>query len=166
MHALINNAFTPIDSNHFHKLASESFANSFLCNLMPTIKITQCAIAGFRKNKFGRIITVTTSFLLNKPPLGLSAYVAEKAYLASLCKSWAAENMSFNITSNCIAPSMMVTGFTSHVDERVIESAAQTHPFKKLLTVEETAETVGLLLNASRHVNGATWILNGAADVI
>ena len=166
LQALINNACTPIENNHFHKISAQTFKNNFFSNILPTIQITQRAITGFRKRKFGRIITVTTAFLVNKPPLGLSSYVAEKAYLASLCKSWAIENVNFNITSNCIAPSMMVTPFTQHIDERIIENALQAHPFKRLLTPEETAETVDLLLNAPCHVNGATWVLNGAADVI
>ena len=166
LHALINNACTPIANKHFHKIPHAEFKQNFFSNILPTIQITQEAIARFRKKKFGRIITVTTAFLVNKPPLGLSSYVAEKAYLASLCKSWAIENVNFNITSNCIAPSMMVTQFTNHIDERIIENAIQSHPFKRLLTPEETAETIGLLLTAPCHINGATWVLNGAADVI
>lgn len=164
--ALINNACTPIENKHFHKISPAEFKQNFFSNILPTVQITQQAITGFRKKKFGRIITVTTAFLVNKPPLGLSSYVAEKAYLASLCKSWAIENVSFNITSNCIAPSMMITQFTQHIDDRIMENAIQAHPLKRLLTPEETAETIGLLLTAPCHVNGATWVLNGAADVI
>lgn len=109
---------------------------------------------------------MTTSFLINKPPLGLSAYVAEKAYLTSLSKSWANENASFNITSNCIAPSMMLTPFTSGLDERVMENVVQAHPFKRLLTPDETADTIWLLLQAPQHINGSTLIINGGMDVI
>ena len=166
LEALINNAYTPVENNHFHKLTTDVFKNNFCRNILPTIKITQQAITCFRKMKFGRIITITTSFLVNKPPVGLSTYVAEKAYLASLCKSWATENMSFNITSNCLAPSMMLTNFTNNIDERIIENAIQAHPFKSLLLPEEMAEMIGLLLAAPRHVNGATWVVNGGADVI
>lgn len=166
LHALVNNACTLITHNHFHKLASETIKVNFKKNVLSTIQITQKAITHFRKNRFGRIITITTAFLLNNPPVGLSSYVAEKAYLASLSKSWANENKNFNITSNCIAPSMMLTNFTHSIDERVIEQAIEAHPFQSLLTIEETAEAVGQMLLASRHVNGATWVLNGGMNVI
>lgn len=166
LQALINNACTLIRPKHFHKLTSETIEANFKKNVLSTVQITQSAIENFRKNKFGRIITITTAFLLNNPPLGLSSYVAEKAYLASLSKSWANENKNFNITANCIAPSMMRTHFTSTIDDRVIEQAIQSHPFQSLLTIEETAEAVTQMLLASRHVNGATWVLNGGMDVI
>lgn len=163
---LINNAYTSFETSHFHKLKSDQLRDNFCHNILPTIQITQQAISHFRKKKFGKIINVTTSFLINKPPVGLSSYVAEKAYIASLSKSWAAENASFNITSNCVAPAMMLTPFTSHIDERVIDTLVQSHPLKRLLTVEETAETIHLLLKAPAHINGATWVINGGVDVI
>lgn len=164
--ALVNNAYTPIGNKHFHKTETETFKDNFLINILPLINITQAAILQFRKKKQGKIVTITTSYLVNKPPSGLSAYVAEKAYVASLTKSWANENAAFNITSNCIAPSMMVTPFLKNTDERVIEAMTQAHPLKKLLTVEETAESVWLLMQAPSHINGATWVINGGADVI
>lgn len=165
--ALINNAYMPLNNNYFHKLNADYFKESFSSNILPIIQVTQKAIEGFRKKKSGKIITVTTSFLINKPPLGLSAYVAEKAYLASLSKAWASENSSFNITSNCIAPSMMSTPFTTNnMDERVIENMTQSHPLKRLLTTDETSDTIWFLLQASQHVNGVTLVMNGGVDVI
>lgn len=163
---LLNNAYTPIEQNHFHKLDSNIFKDNFCHNILPIIKITQSAILEFRKKKAGKIINVTTSFLVNKPPLGLSAYVAEKAYLTSLSKAWASENAKFNITSNCVAPSMMLTPFTGKIDERVMETLLQAHPFKRLLTPDETADTINLLLQAPQHVNGVTLVINGGMDVI
>ena len=68
-----------------------------LKTLIPTILITQSVLNDFRKKKKGKIITILTSFLLNTPPIGASTYVANKAYLGSLVKSWATENIKFNI---------------------------------------------------------------------
>jgi NAD(P)-dependent dehydrogenase (short-subunit alcohol dehydrogenase family) len=164
--SLINNAYTPIENLHFHKTEPELFKTNFIHNILPLIQITQAAIVQFRKKKSGKIINITTSFLLNKPPFGLSGYVAEKAYLASLSKSWAHENAAYNITSNCIAPSMMQTAFLKNTDERVIEAATAAHPLKRLLTIDETADSVCLMIKAPSHINGATWVINGGADVI
>jgi 3-oxoacyl-[acyl-carrier protein] reductase len=166
LNVLVNNAYNTIENKHFHKLDARAFKDNFCDNIFPIIQITQTAIAGFRKQKSGKIINVTTSFLINKPPLGLSAYVAEKAYLASLSKSWANENAAFNITSNCVAPSMMLTPFTKNIDERVIENILQSHPLKRLLTPDETADTIWLLLQAPQQINGVTLTINGGMDVI
>jgi len=164
---LINNAFPgSIEQQHFHKTDVAIFKENFMVNILPVIQITQCAIKAFRKKKFGKIITILTSYLANKPPVGLSGYVAEKAYLQSLVKSWAAENIKYNITSNGISPSFLRTALNADTDERIIESMAAEHPLKKLLTVEETAEAVEFLTKASNQINGINLYLNAGSNVI
>lgn len=167
IHVLINNAFTTeISGKHFHKITLETFEDSFRFNVMPTIKITQAAIELFRKKKSGKIITILSSYVVNKPPVGCSDYVAIKAYLASLNKSWANENANFNITANCVSPSFMQTAMTAGTDTRVLEQLTESHPLRKLLTVEETADTVAFLVYGSSQINGANIIINSAADVV
>jgi 3-oxoacyl-[acyl-carrier protein] reductase len=163
---LINNAYsgTPI-TTYFHKIPGDTFSSEFMFNIMPTILITQSAITSFRKKKRGKVITILTSFLLNTPPLGSSSYVANKAYLGSLVKSWATENAKFNITSNSISPSFMQTNLTLDVDERVIEQIVSDHPLKKILTVEEVAESVLFLTNASSQINGVDIVLNAGTNI-
>ncbi|MFZ0035366.1 MAG: SDR family oxidoreductase, partial [Sedimentisphaerales bacterium] len=127
--------------------------------------ITQEAIKLFRKKKFGKIINILTSFLINKPPTGLSEYVAKKAYLLSLSKSWAVENADFNISSNCISPSFMQTELTSSMDERIVEQLIKVHPLKRLLRPEEVAESVLFFINSPQHVNGVNLVINAAQDI-
>jgi len=164
---LINNAYSgkPIDT-YFHKINKDDFSIEFMFNTIPTILITQAAIIHFRKKKKGKIITILTSFLLNYPPIGSSNYVANKAYLASLVKSWSNENSKFNITSNSVSPSFMQTRFTSEVDERIIEQMISNHPLKKLLTVEEVAETVLFLTKASSQINGVDITINSGTNFL
>ncbi len=107
---LVNNAHTAIHKAHFHKTATATFQDSFERNVAPVLAITGAAINSFRKRKFGKIITILSSYVANKPPTGLSEYVANKAYLLSMSKAWANENARYNITANCISPSFMLTG--------------------------------------------------------
>ena len=163
---LINNAYAgDAIKTHFHRIPHEDFCIDFNNNIIPSIRITQSVISLFRKKKAGKIITVLTSFLTNKPPLGASSYVANKAYLESLVKTWANENIRFNITSNSISPSFMQTKLTSDVDERVLEQVISNHPLKKLLTVEEVAETVFFLTKASSQINGVDILINSGSDI-
>lgn len=163
---LINNAYTGnAIYTHFHKIPLENFTRDFINNLVPTILIAQSVIAHFRKKKRGKLITVLTSFLANTPPLGASCYVANKAYLESLVKSWANENINFNITSNSVSPSFMQTKLTSDVDERIVGQMISNHPLKKLLTVEEVAETILYLTKASSQVNGVDIIINSGINI-
>ncbi|HEY5591028.1 MAG TPA: SDR family oxidoreductase [Paludibacter sp.] len=164
---LINNAYVGLpQGTNFHKTDSEAFIKSFENNILPTIRVTQSAIAGFRKKKFGKIINILTAYLVNLPPLGLSIYTANKAYLQQLSKSWNSEYSRYNITSNCISPEFMLTHFSSAVDERVVEQMQAAHPLAKLLTPNEVAESVVYLVNASQQVNGVNIVINAAQNVL
>jgi 3-oxoacyl-[acyl-carrier protein] reductase len=163
---LINNAYTgePIKS-YFHKIPPQSFLSDFKDNIIPTVIVTQSAINSFRKKKYGKIITILTSFLVNTPPLGSSIYVANKAYLEELMKVWATENAKYNITSNAISPSFMLTNLTNDTDERVIEQMIEGHPLKKILTTQEVAESVVFLINATQQLNGLNIVLNSGVNI-
>jgi len=102
--------------------------------------------------------------LLNTPPIGSAVYVANKAYLEKLTKVWASENAKFNISSNSVSPSFMQTNLTAGIDERVVEQIKENHPLKNLLTVDEVAETVSFLVNASNQINGIDIIINAGVQ--
>jgi 3-oxoacyl-[acyl-carrier protein] reductase len=163
---LINNAYNDkAIRTHFNKIKHEDFKLDFINNIIPTIRITQAVITQFRKQKSGKLITILTSALANTPPLGWSCYTANKAYLESLVKSWANENIKFNITSNSVSPSFMQTELTSDVDERIIEQMISNHPLKKLLTIEEVADAVLFLTKASSQINGVDIIMNTGVNI-
>lgn len=162
---LINNALPINNTSHFHKISTTDFLSSFQSNILPVIKISQKAILVFRKAKFGKIITILSSAIINKPPIGWSEYVAEKNYLLSISKSIATENANFNITSNCVSPSFMQTNLNSKIDERVVEDMIAKHPLKNILTTEETAETVAFLVSASQQLNGTNIIINSGSNI-
>jgi NAD(P)-dependent dehydrogenase (short-subunit alcohol dehydrogenase family) len=162
---LINNAYNgSFLKTYFHKIPSNDFSVEFMENIIPTIKITQACINIFRKKKYGKIITILTS-AVSAPPLGSSIYVANKAYLGELTKVWASENVKYNISSNSVSPTFMQTALTSSIDERIVEQMTNEHPLKKLLTVEEVAETIHYLTEASLHLNGIDITLNAAMNL-
>jgi len=163
---LINNAFTGFKKQYFHKLSEGDFSDSFKNDILPVLKITQNAIKVFRKKKYGKIINILSSAIINRPPIGWSAYIAGKSYLLSMNKSWAVENAKFNITSNAISPSFMDTDMNKGLDSRILENMINAHPLKKLLNPEEVAKSVKYLIDSSQHINGANLIINSAENVI
>lgn len=163
---VVNNAITGFTQMHFHKIDQNTFVESFQKNVIPVVRITQQSIKIFRKKKYGKIISILTSSLINKPPIGWSEYVANKAYLLALSKSWAAENARFNITSNCVSPSFMQTHLNRDIDERIIESIIESHPLNRLLTTREVADAVYFLIHSSQQINGVNLIINSSSDVL
>lgn len=164
---LVNNAYVgKVQNDHFHKISSEDFLQSFEYNLISTIRITQEVVKVFRKNKFGKIINVISACVINTPPIGWSMYAANKAYLLELSNSWSKEYGKFNITSNCISPDLMTTNLTKEFDYRIVEQMISEHPLKRLLTPEEVAETVLFLIKSSQQINGVNIPINAAQNIL
>jgi NAD(P)-dependent dehydrogenase (short-subunit alcohol dehydrogenase family) len=163
---LINNAYEgSFIKSYFHKTSAADYLSEFQKNIIPSIQITQSAIQIFRKKKFGKIITVLTSALVNTPPTGASIYVANKAYMKELTKVWASENAKFNISSNSVSPALMQTNFTNGLDERIVDDIKEQHPLKTILKVEEVADTIAFLAYASQQINGVNIVINSGANI-
>ena len=157
---LINNYSTNFSRNHFHKTDLNAFERIFVQNVLPVISISQILIKQFIKKRKGKIITILSSSVSEFPPVGMSAYTASKNYMLSLHKSWSVEYLRYNITSNCISPSMMQTDMNEKVDDRIIESFLANHPLKRMVSTEEVAETVFFLAHSSSHINGQNIVLH------
>ena len=164
---LINNAYVgSAQGRHFHKTDPEFFEESFRNNIIPTIRLTQSVIQGFKSKKFGKIINILSAYIVNLPPTGFSVYAANKAYLMQLSKSWNTEYSRYNITSNCISPDFMLTNLSSNLDDRILEQMTAEHPLKRLLTPEEVADSVVFLINSTQQLNGAHIVINAAKNII
>ena len=131
-------------TKNFHKMDQNIFIDEFKNNIIPTILITQEAIKYFRIKKFGKIITILSSFL-DTPTIGSSIYISNKNYLKGLAKVWAVENVKFNITSNTISPSFMLTPHTLKMDERLIDRFKNNSD--ELMTVKNVSDKISDFLN-------------------
>ncbi|MDD2595449.1 MAG: SDR family NAD(P)-dependent oxidoreductase [Bacteroidales bacterium] len=131
---LINNAYTGrFIKYYFHKSNIEDYKTSFYINIFPVLHITRQVINLFRNKKSGQIITILTKALYDEPIIGASEYLANKAYLQSMCKSWQKENSKYNIYCDTICPPFMKTGLTADIDERMMG---------EVTTTEEVAQKV------------------------
>ena len=164
--ALVNNAYSGrAQGTHFHKTEIIDFADAFNNNILPTIKVTQACLAGMRKRKYGKIVNIITSYVMDVPPAGFSVYASTKAYLRQLSKSISKEYGRYNITANCILPDYMPTAF-GKVAEFQLEQMVSAHPLKRLLQPEEVAEVVASVLLASQQLNGVEIPINAAQHIL
>ena len=152
-------------TTYFHKIDQEEFVNSFMKNIIPTVKITQTVIETMKKKKFGKIINIITEAVIGLPPMGYTLYVCNKAYLMELSNVCNKEYTRYNITSNCILPAYMQTNF-AEVDERILEQMEKEHPLKQLLTPEEVAKSVKFFVDAPQHVNGVKLPINAGTTLM
>ena len=59
----------------------------------------------------------------------------------------------------------MQTNIANDVDDRVIEQIIESHPLKRLLTIEEVADAVLFLTNATTHLNGIDMLINAGSNI-
>lgn len=163
---LINNAFcgNP-QGTYIHKTSITDYEEYFSYNIIPTLKITQVCLEGMRKRKYGKIINILTSYLIDIPPTGFSVYTCTKAYIRQLSKSITKEYSKFNITSNSIFPDFMDTGF-GKIEEFQREQIIASHPLKKILTPEEVAKIAYDLITSSQQLNGVEIAVNSGQHII
>ena len=155
---LINNAICYFSQKHFVKSNPDIFLNSFKHNVLSTLIITQSCLKSMKKTKCGRIINVLSNYMEN-PPIGFSEYAANKQYILSMSNSWAIENKKFNISSNCISPSFMLTGLTKSTDPRSIEILKENASENSFVSTKEVASMILHMSMQSMHLNKSNIVL-------
>ena len=163
---LVNSAYAgKAMGTHFYKTPANDFLAAFENNVIPTIRITQACLEGMRKRKYGKIINIITSYVIDTPPAGMSIYAATKAYLRQISKSISKEFGRFNITSNCLLPEYMNTNFGKVADYQ-LEQMTAVHPLRQLLTPKEVAEIIVHVVNSSQQLNGVEIPINAAQHIM
>ncbi len=157
---LVNNAGVTRDglalrmsSEAWHQVLETNLTGSFLC--------VQAALQGMMKQRWGRIINVTSVVALSGNP-GQANYVSAKAGLIGLTKSLALEIASRNITVNAVAPGFIATGMTEALDEKVREQILTAVPLKRMGEPEEIAKAVAFLAGEdASYITGQVLSVNG-----
>ena len=163
---LVNSAYAgKAQGVHFHKTPADDFLTAFQNNVIPTIRITQTCLEGMKKRKYGKIINIITSYVIDTPPTGMAIYTATKAYLRQISRSISKEFGRFNITSNCLLPEYMNTKF-GKVEDFQLEQMTAAHPLKRLLTPDEVAQVIVHFVNSSQQLNGIEMPINAAQHIM
>jgi len=157
---LINNAGTNID-NLSLRMKDEEWKKVIDINLTSTFLLSKYAIKKMLKNKFGRIVNIT-SVVGHTGNLGQSNYSASKAGIIGMSKSLAIEYAKKNITINCVSPGFIVSDMTMNIAEKVKIYLTSRIPMGKLGTGEDVSNCVAFLSSdQAAYVTGETIHVNG-----
>ena len=157
---LINNAGTNVD-NLSLRMKEEEWKKVIDINLTSTFLLTKYAIKKMLKNKFGRVVNIT-SVVGHTGNLGQSNYAASKAGIIGMSKSLAIEYAKKNITVNCVSPGFIVSDMTMNIAEKVKLYLTSRIPMGKLGTGEDVANCVAFLSSEqASYVTGETIHVNG-----
>jgi len=157
---VINNAGINMD-NLSLRMKDEEWKKVIDINLTSTYYLCKSSIKKMLKNKYGRIINIT-SIVGHTGNIGQSNYAASKAGIIGMSKSLAIEYAKKNITINCVSPGFIQTDMTEKISENVKNVLTSKIPMSKLGTGEDVANTVAFLSSdAASYITGETIHVNG-----
>ena len=157
---LINNAGTNVD-NLSLRMKEEEWKKVIDINLTSTFLLTKHAIKKMLRNKFGRVVNIT-SVVGHTGNLGQSNYAAAKSGIIGMSKSLALEYAKKNITINCVSPGFIVSDMTMNIAEKVRLYLTSRIPMGKLGTGEDVSNCVAFLSSEqASYITGETLHVNG-----
>ena len=157
---LINNAGINAD-NLSLRMKYDEWKKVIDLNLTSTFLLSKHSIKKMLKNKFGRIVNIT-SVVGQTGNLGQSNYAASKAGIIGMSKSLAIEYAKKNITVNCVSPGFIISDMTMNIAEKVKLYLTSKIPMGKLGTGEDVSNCVAFLSSEqASYITGETIHVNG-----
>ncbi len=157
---LINNAGITKDTL-LMRMKDEDWDVVINTNLKSVYKLSQSVIRGMMKNRYGRIINIS-SVVGHMGNAGQTNYSATKAGIAGFTKSLAQEIGNRGITVNCVAPGFIDTDMTRALTEEQRNLLLGHIPLSRLGSPKDVANAVAFLASDdSGYITGETIHVNG-----
>ncbi len=157
---LVNNAGITAD-NIFIRMKADEWNRVIDTNLTGVYKITQLCVKIMMKQRFGRIINITSVVAQSGNP-GQANYCAAKAGLIGFTKSLAQELASRSITVNAVAPGFIATDMTDELNATQTNALLERIPMKRMGQANDIANVVTFLASdMASYITGDTINVNG-----
>jgi 3-oxoacyl-[acyl-carrier protein] reductase len=157
---LVNNAGITRD-NLLLRMKPEDWDAVLATNLTGAFHCTQLALKPMLKQRFGRIVNLTSVVGLTGNA-GQANYAASKAGIVGFTKSVAREVASRGITVNAVAPGFIETDMTAAMTDKAREAMLGVIPLGRVGQPEDVAGAVSFLVSeAAAYVTGQVLGVDG-----
>ena len=157
---LVNNAGTTRDTL-LMTMKEDDWDTVINTNLRSVYAVTKAAVRGMVRQKWGRIINITSVVGLSGQA-GQANYAASKAGIIGFTKSLAREVASRAITVNAVAPGFIPTALTDVLTEEQKGAILTNTPVGRMGTPEEVAWAVAFLADErSSFITGHVLSVDG-----
>ena len=164
LHVLVNNAGITRDALAM-RMKDDDWDAVIDTNLKAVFRMSRAVMRPMMKQRFGRIINITSVVGANGNP-GQANYAAAKAGVAGMTRALARELGSRGITVNCVAPGFIATDMTDGLADAQKDALLAQIPLGRLGAVSDIANAVAFLASAEAgyitgtelHVNGGMYM--------
>ena len=157
---LVNNAGITKDQL-FLRMKDEDWDDVIETNLNGLFRVTKAFIKPMVKNKFGRVINISSvAGLMGNS--GQVNYSSSKSAMVGFSRSLAKELGSRNITSNVVAPGFIETDMTTFLNDNEKVEVSKNIPMKRFGTVQDVAKCIVFLASdEANYITGQTISVDG-----
>ena len=157
---LVNNAGITKDQL-FLRMKDEDWDDVIETNLNGLFRVTKAFIKPMVKNKYGRVINISSvAGLMGNS--GQVNYSSSKSAMVGFSRSLAKELGSRNITSNVVAPGFIETDMTTFLNNDEKVEVSKKIPMKRFGTVKDVAKCIVFLASdEANYITGQTISVDG-----
>ncbi|MEE9572890.1 MAG: 3-oxoacyl-ACP reductase FabG [Candidatus Neomarinimicrobiota bacterium] len=160
---LINNAGILADAQ-LVKMTEEEWDRVIDINLKGIFLCGQSAAKVMIEKENGGVIINTSSVVGIYGNFGQSNYVASKAGVIGMTKTWMRELGKYNIRVNAVAPGFIKTEIIKDIPEKIIEMMKEKTPINRLGKPEDIANAFLFLASKNAdYITGAVLQVDGGA---
>jgi len=161
---LINNAGITRDAS-FKKMTHEQWQQVIDVNLTGVFNCTKATVPFMLKKGYGKIVNASSVVGLYGN-FGQTNYVATKAGIIGMTKTWAREFGRKGINVNAVAPGFTLTEMVAKMPENILESMKEKVPLGRLASPEDIANSyLFLCSDEASYINGHTLSVDGGMTV-
>lgn len=162
---LVNNAGITRDKS-FKKMSNEDWDAVIQTNLTGLFNVTKSLFEKFNENSANRRIINMASVVALYGNFGQTNYVATKAGVIGMTKTWAREFARKGFTVNAIAPGFIETAMTAKMPAEVLDGMKAKVPSNKLGQTDDIANAcLFLSSDEAQYINGATISVDGGVTI-
>jgi len=143
------------------RMKDEEWDDVIETNLNGLFRVTKAFIKLMVKNKFGRVINISSvAGLMGNS--GQVNYSSSKSAMVGFSRSLAKELGSRNITSNVVAPGFIETDMTTFLNDDEKVEVSTNIPMKRFGTVQDVAKCIVFLASdEANYITGQTISVDG-----
>jgi len=159
---LVNNAGEAVAPVPFEELSEESWDNTFQVNVKAAFLLSRAALSEMKKQRSGRIISISSIGLKFGGGINTVHYSASKAALEALTNALAKAGAPFNVLANTVRAGVTDTPMHKKIGRTDLSDRSTLIPLKRLADTTEISDAVQFLAgDHSTFITGTVLTVAG-----